>query len=182
MGRTTSILAGCFLSVWIASDRSLAAEETSAMTTSDYGEQERLALRQLAAMLAADSEAWQVVPDSKVDEEPAERSLHPPIPRMSCNIDRVAKFVACYASATASEAEAEHRFTELAGELATVLPTETWNGIETAPRLDAVRSYTWQDHGSDAKIDIDIISEESPERETSYIVTIFGWSPLAPQL
>ena len=183
MCRTTSVmLVGCFLSVWIPSSRSLAADEASTVTTSDYSEQERLALRQLAAILAADSEAWQVVPDSNVAQEPADRSLYPPIPRMSCNIDRVAKFVACYASATASEAEAERRFTELDAELATVLPLENWNGMETAPRLDAVRSYTWQDHNSDAKIDIDIISQESPEQETSYIVTIFGWGPLAPQL
>lgn len=101
---------------------------------------------------------------------------------MSCNVDRIAKFVACYAPATSSEAEAERRFTELDAELATVLPTESWNGIETAPRLDSVHSYTWRDHDSDAKIDIDIISQESPKQETSYIVTIFGWSPLAPQL
>jgi len=58
MCRTTSIiLVGCFLSVWIPGGHSLAAEESSTMTTSDYSEQERLALRQLAAMLAADSEA-----------------------------------------------------------------------------------------------------------------------------
>ena len=183
MCRTTSILAGCFLSVWIAAGgRSLAADETSAMTASDYSEQERLALQQLAAILTADSAAWQVGPDSNVDGEPANRALHPPIPRMSCNIDRVAKFVACYAPATASEAEAERRFTELSAELATVLPTENWNGMEAAPRLDAVHSYTWQNQDSDATIDIDIISQESSEQETSYIVTIFGWSPLAPHL
>jgi len=122
------------------------------------------------------------VSDSNDDEEPAERSFHLPIPRMSCTIERAATFVACYGSVTASEAEAERRFTELAGELATVLPAENWNGKETAPRLDAVRSYTWQDHDSDAKIDIDIVSQESPDQEATYIVTMFGWSPLAPQL
>ena len=182
MCRTISILAGCFLSVWIASSRSLGADEASTVTTSEYSEQERLALRQLAAMLAADSEAWQVMPGSKADEEPADRSLRPPIPRMSCTLDRVAKFVACYAPATASEAEAERRFTELGAELATILPTENWSGMEAVPRLDAVRSYTWQNQNSDAKIDIDIVSQESPDQETTYIVTIFGWSPLAPQL
>ena len=43
MKRTTSLLAGCLLSVWIVDGRSLAADGTFTTAASDYSEQERLA-------------------------------------------------------------------------------------------------------------------------------------------
>jgi hypothetical protein len=48
--------------------------------------------------------------------------------------------------------------------------------------MGSIRSYTWADQLSDAGIDIDIVPQFSPDEEISYVVTIFGWTAIAPRL
>ena len=74
------------------------------------------------------------------------------------------------------------RFTGLINELQAVLPPERWTGAEIEPRIGSMRSYTWGDQISDAGIDIDIVPQWSPDEEISYVVTIFGWIAISPQL
>ena len=74
------------------------------------------------------------------------------------------------------------RFTGLINELQAVLPPERWTAAEIEPRIGSMRSYTCGDQISDAGIDIDIVPQWSPDEEISYVVTIFGWTAIAPQL
>jgi len=76
----------------------------------------------------------------------------------------------------------ELRFTGLINELQAVLPPERWTGAEIEPRIGSMRSYTCGDQISDAGIDIDIVPQWSPDEEISYVVTIFGWIAISPQL
>ena len=101
---------------------------------------------------------------------------------MNCNVDDIANYISCYGSAIRHKEGAEHRFTGLIDELQAVLPPERWAGAEIEPRIGSIRSYTWGDQLSDARVDIDIVPQFSPDKEISYVVTIFGWTAIAPQL
>jgi hypothetical protein len=148
--------------------------ETSVSPSSESG-QERRALQQLAFMLAAGAETWR-------SSEEAKRPLDPTIPGMDCSVDEIADYVSCYGSPIASKEEAERRFTGLIDELRAVLPSERWQGAETEPRTGSIRSYTCRDQDSDAQLDIDIAPQWSENEEVSYVITIFGWTAIAPRL
>ncbi len=190
MYRATLILtASVFLSGLIAGQTSIASEENPAiamkprMMSSSEAEQEREALRQLAVTLAAGGEAWRSFRDPKLDDGAAKHPLDFTIPEMNCGVDEIADYVSCYGFAYRGQKEtAERRFTQLIDELQTTLPPERWTGAETEPRIGSIRSYTWRDQISDAEIDIDIVRQWSPDEEISYVVTIFGWTAIAPQL
>ncbi len=156
------------------------ASATAQPSISPQSERERAALRWIAAALAPDSEAWRLLAAYRLDAAQLPDALS--IPEMRCRIDALARFIACYGAATASGADAERRFAELIAELREELGGASWSGAETAPRLDALRSYTWAERNSGATIDLDIIARDSPERDTSYLVTLFAWSPLAPEI
>jgi hypothetical protein len=96
--------------------------------------------------------------------------------------DDIANYVSCYGSSVRQKAEAERRFTGLINELQAVLPPERWAGGEIEPKIGSIRSYTWRDQISDAGFDIDIVSQWSTDEEISYVVTIFGWTAISPQL
>jgi len=129
--------------------------------------------------LAAGGATWAA---SKVDAQETKHPLNPTIPEMDCSVDEIADYVSCYGSPIASEEEAERRFTALIDELRAVLPSERWQGAETEPRTASIRSYTYLDQDSDAQIDIDIAPRWSADEEISYLVTIFGWTAIAPRL
>jgi hypothetical protein len=154
---------------------------TSISPPSESG-QERRALEQLAVGLAAGGRAWRSSRDSKPDGDETKHPLDPTIPDMNCNIDDIANYVSCYGSSVRQKAEAERRFTGLINELQAVLPPERWAGGEIEPKIGSIRSYTWRDQISDAGFDIDIVSQWSTDEEISYVVTIFGWTAISPQL
>jgi hypothetical protein len=165
----------------IASKISFASEvnssvgrESSISPSSESG-QERRALQQLAFMLAAGAETWR-------SSEETKRPLDPTIPGMDCSVDEIADYVSCYGSPIASKEDAERRFTGLIDELQAVLPSERWQGAETEPRTGSIHSYTCRDQDSDAQIDIDIAPQWSENEEISYVITIFGWTAIAPRL
>jgi hypothetical protein len=189
MYRTISILmAWSVFSGLIAGKTSFAVELNSSRFTktsispSSESEQESRALQQLAVTLAAGSKTWPVFHDSNTDDGKTKRPLDPTIPEMNCNVDDIGNYVSCYGLAIGRKAEAERRFMKLINELQAVLPPERWRGAETEPRIASIRSYTYGDQDTGAQIDIDIVPQWSPHGETSYIVTIFGWSASAPRL
>jgi len=165
-----------------ASDVNSSVGATTSISPSSESGQERRALQQLAVTLAAGGEAWRSFGGSNVDDETAKHPLDPTIPGMDCSVDEIADYVSCYGSPIASKAEAERRVTGLIDELQAALPSERWRGAETEPRVGSIRSYSCRDQDSDAQIDIDIALRWSPDEEISYVVTIFGWTAIAPQL
>jgi hypothetical protein len=73
--------------------------------------------------------------------------------------------------------EAGNLFTRFTDELQSILPSDKWRKVKQEPRIDSIRSYTYEDQESDAHIDIDLIALAD-----SYIVTIFGWPAIYPRL
>ena len=165
-----------------ASELNSSVGTTTSISPSSESGQERRALQQLAITLAAGGGTWRPFHDSRPDDEETKHPLEPTIPDMNCNVDNIANYVSCYGSAIRQKEVAERRFTGLIDELQAVLPPERWTGAETEPRIGSIRSYTWGDQISDAGIDIDIVPQWSPDEEISYVVTIFGWTAISPQL
>src|SRR5437773_7158495 len=90
--------------------------------------------------------------------------------------ERLPRLFSCYGSAIGSKEKADHRFIELIDELQAALPSDRWRGVETEPRIDSMRSYSYEDQDSDAHIDIDLIGRPQTQGTYSYLVTIFGWT------
>ena len=97
--------------------------------------------------------------------------------RRTCDVDRIVSYVSCYSSLIRDKEEAGHLFTEFVEEFQSILPSDRWRRIQEEPRLDSIRSYTYEDQESDAHIDIDLVA-----RVDSYMVTIFGWTATDPRL
>jgi hypothetical protein len=108
------------------------------------------------------------------DNSDKKNTLNPPIAGIECDIDRIASYISCYSSRTAAD-EAETLFTRLVDELRAALPSDRWKGMNMAPGVASIRSYTYLDQASNAHIDIDIIGLPGREAQSSYIVSIFGW-------
>jgi hypothetical protein len=187
-GATAIFTASFILSAFIAGKGSFASEVNSSAVTkttaspSTETKQERRALQQLAVALAAGGGTWSSFHRAKIDNEQTKRALDPTVPDMDCSVDEIGDYVSCYGSPIANKEDAERRFTELIDELRAVLPADRWQGAETEPRIGSIRSYSCRDQDSDAQIDIDIAPRWSPNEEISYVVTIFGWTAIAPQL
>jgi hypothetical protein len=138
--------------------------------------QETGALRRLALALSAGNEAMRPLRGSQTEAGQKDR-LKLSIPGMACDVDRIVSYVSCYSSLIRDKEEAGHRFTEFVEEFQSILPSDRWRRIQEEPRLDSIRSYTYEDQESDAHIDIDLVA-----RVDSYMVTIFGWTATDPRL
>jgi len=138
--------------------------------------QETSALRRLASALSAGNEAMTHLRGSQTEYREKDR-LKLPIPGMECDVDRIVNYVSCYSSVIGSREEAGDRFIQFVDELQSALPSDRWRKVKEEPRIDSTRRYTYQDQGSDAHIDIDLIP-----RADSYMVTIFGWTATKPRL
>jgi len=138
--------------------------------------QETSALGRLALALSAGNEAMIHLRGSQTEYREKDR-LKLPIPGMECDVDRIVNYVSCYGSVIRTREEAVERFIEIVNELQSALPSDRWRKVKEEPRIDSTRSYTFEDQGSDAHIDIDLIP-----RADSYMVTIFGWTATKPRL
>jgi len=138
--------------------------------------QETSALGRLALALSAGNDAIGPLRGSQTEYREKDR-LKPPIPGMECDVDRIVSYVSCYGSVIRTREEAVERFIEIVNELQSALPSDRWRKVKEEPRIDSTRSYTFEDQGSDAHIDIDLIP-----RADSYMVTIFGWTATKPRL
>jgi hypothetical protein len=85
-------------------------------------------------------------------------------------------------STIGSKEEASQHFIRLINELQAVLPSDRWRGEETQSAIDVIRSYTYEDRNSDARIDIDFIGQLEMEGDYSYLIAIFGWAATEPRL
>ena len=190
MNRATSIMTALFFVGSLSAGKaSFASEETSSVGAntriappSSETSQERNVLRELAVALAAGGEALSSFRGSAIANEEEKDRLNPAIPGMDCAIDRIVSYVSCYGSAIGSKEKADHRFIELIDELQAALPSDRWRGVETEPRIDSMRSYSYEDQDSDAHIDIDLIGRPQTQGTYSYLVTIFGWTATEPRL
>jgi hypothetical protein len=162
-------------------DDSFAAAKAAASPSAEPGQEPR-ALRHLAAALAAGGDAWNSFHRAKVADEETKERLDLAIADMNCSVDEIANYVACYGVPLASREAAELRFTGLIHELQSVPLSKQWRGAESEPRIGSIRSYSCEDQDSQARIDIDIAPQWSPDEEVSYVVTIFGWPANEPRL
>lgn len=159
-----------------ASEHVASTLKTSESVQSSQTNQETSALWRLALALSAGNEAMRPLRGSQTEAGQKDR-LKLSIPGMSCDVDRIVSYVSCYSSLIRDKEEAGHRFTEFVEEFQSILPSDRWRRIQEEPRLDSIRSYTYEDQESDAHIDIDLVA-----RVDSYMVTIFGWTATDPRL
>jgi hypothetical protein len=183
MHRVTKIFMAVFFATILGGGpTSRAAEETSTTKPSSEAEQERSALRVLAAGLSAGGEGLRALRGPVVIDDEKDR-LEPGIPAMDCEIDLIANYVSCYSTTINTKEEAEHRFKGLIKELQALLPANRWHRSENQPGVDSISSYGFDDVISDASIDIDLVARlRSAAGDLSYIVRIFGWAAPEPRL
>jgi hypothetical protein len=159
-----------------ASEHVASTLKTSESVQSSQTNQETSALWRLALALSAGNEAMRPLRGSQTEAGQKDR-LKLSIPGMACDVDRIVSYVSCYSSLIRDKEEAGHRFTEFVEEFQSILPSDRWRRIQEEPRLDSIRSYTYEDQESDAHIDLDLVA-----RVDSYMVTIFGWTATDPRL
>ena len=159
-----------------ASEHVASTLKTSESVQSSQTNQETSALRRLALALSAGNEAMRPLRGSQTEAGQKDR-LKLSIPGMACDVDRIVSYVSCYSSLIGTREEAGNLFTRFVDELQSMLPPDRWRKVKEAPRIDSIRSYTYEDQKSDAHIDIDLIA-----RVDSYMVTIFGWTATDPRL
>ena len=159
-----------------ASEHVASTLKTSESVQSSQTNQETSALWRLTLALSAGNEAMRPLRGSQTEAGQKDR-LKLSIPGMACDVDRIVSYVSCYSSLIRDKEEAGHRFTEFVEEFQSILPSDRWRRIQEEPRLDSIRSYTYEDQESDAHIDLDLIA-----RVDSYMVTIFGWTATDPRL
>src|SRR2546422_5543802 len=180
---TTPLLAALILggSLTIAGTAFASENVASSVVTSEslppgQTNQETSALGRLALALSAGNEAMRPLRGSQTEYREKDR-LKLPIPGMECDVDRIVNYVSCYSSMIGTREEAGDRFIRFVDELQSALPSDRWRKAKEELRIDSTRSYTYEDQGSDAHIDIDLIA-----RADSYMVTIFGWTATKPRL
>jgi hypothetical protein len=86
------------------------------------------------------------------------------------------------ADALDSEADAKTVLNRYLDELQSTLPTDRWRKVETAPEVGSIRSYSFVDETSEARIDLDLVAQPLSAGEYSYVVTIFAWPATGPRL
>jgi hypothetical protein len=177
-----------FLSSSIASTTSLASDDLTSLapnagiaSSSDIAQEANL-VRQLALALDTGGDTLNRFRGPAIEDEEGKDRFDPPTPGMDCSVDEIANYVSCYGSTIENKEEAGYRFIRLINELQAVLPSDDWRGAETQPRIDAIRSYTFEDRHSDAHIDIHLIAQLVMEGKYSYLMTVFGWGVTGPRL
>src|SRR3954454_19125313 len=160
-----------FIGGLIASVPSLASDDyyssvgANKTTRSNETSHDASVLRRIAFALAAGGNALSSFDGRRLEDEAGKDRLDPPVPGMDCNLDVIAEYVACYGSPTGNKDDAAHRFVRLIDELHDVLPSDDWMGAEAESRIEAIRSYTFEDRHSHAQIDIDLIAQKALEGE-----------------
>jgi hypothetical protein len=132
-------------------------------------------LGRLALGLSSGAEAMRALRGSQSENNHNKDKLHPPILGMECDIDRIANYVSCYSSPVHSEEQAETLLSKILDELQAVLPSDRWRKVQKEPGTASIRSYSYEDQRSSAKIDLAIIARTQPHGPGSYTVSIFGW-------
>jgi hypothetical protein len=159
----------------------IASENTSPMAVKANSaplfqvSQEANVLRQVAIALAAGSEAMGTLRGSPIADDNRDK-LQPVMPGMDCGIDRSLSYVACYSASLDNQKEAEAVFTRLIDDVQAALPSGSWRPVEAVPDTGSVRSVSYQDQKSSAKIDVDLVAQPTLDTPSSYFVRLFGWT------
>ena len=132
-------------------------------------------LGQIAVALAGGSEAMRALRGSPYKDTQKDK-LQPPLPGMNCAIDRILSYVSCYSAPINNEKEAENVFTRLVDDVEAALPSERWGPVEAISRVGSVRSISYQDRKSAARINIELLVQPTMEVERSYIISLYGWT------
>ena len=109
-------------------------------------------------------------------EDDQKDRLQPPLPGMNCGIDRILSYVSCYSARINNEKEAENVFTQLVDDVKAALPSDRWRPIKVIPRLGSIRSISYEDRESGAKIDIELLVQPAMEVQSSYVISFYGWT------
>src|SRR6266850_6409834 len=179
MCATRSILAFLFfLSSLGGVNRSFAFENGPPMATNagdspaSQSSQASNVLGQIAIALAGGSEAMRALRGSPYKDTQKDK-LQPPLPGMNCGIDRILSYVSCYSALINNEKEAEDAFTRLVDDVEAALPAGRWGPIQATPRLGAVRSVSYQDQKSAARLDIELLVRSTLEVHSSYVISLY---------
>jgi hypothetical protein len=182
MNRAASISTVLFLVGSLSAVKtSLAYEETSPLpmkteiSASTQAAQETNVLRQLAVGLTRGSDGMRTLRGSPYGEDHQDR-LQPPMPGMDCGVDQILSYVSCYSSIIDGEQEAGNRFTQFDDELQAALPSDSWRNGDTIPTSGSIRSSSYEDQNSGARIDVDLIARLMPEGGYSYVLEVYGWA------
>ena len=89
---------------------------------------------------------------------------------MNCGIDRILSYVSCYSAVINNEKEAENVFNQLVDDVKAALPPDRWGPVQATPTLGSVRSISYQDGKTGARIDIELLSDQY-KISTSYHFT-----------
>ena len=132
-------------------------------------------LGQVATALAGGSEAMRALRGSP-DEYGQKDRLQPPLPEMNCGIDRILSFVSCYSALINNAEQAENVFQQLVDDVKGALPSDRWGTIQARPRVGSVRSISYQDRKTGARIDIELLVRSAMEGHSSYDISLYGWT------
>jgi hypothetical protein len=130
---------------------------------------------QVASALAGGSEAMRALRGSP-DEYDQKDRLEPPLPGMNCGVDRILSYVSCYSAVINNAEEAENVFQQLVDDVKAALPSDRWGPVQAIPRPGSVRSISYQDGKTAAKIDIELLVISTMEGHSSYVISLYGWT------
>jgi hypothetical protein len=83
-------------------------------------------------------------------------------------------YVACH-SASLHKKEAEAMFARIIDDVRTALPADSWRTVQPAAPAGLIRSSSYQNLKSSARIDIDLVARPGGETEPLYWVRVYGW-------
>ena len=180
MSSARSILGILFFLSSLGANPGLAFEDGSSMTTEAttlpafQSSQASNVLRQIAIALAGGTEAMRALRGSAEDHQ--NDRLQPALPGMNCGINRILSYVSCYSAVINNQKQAENAFEQLVDDVKAALPSQRWGPIEAIPRVGSVRSISYQDGKSAARIDIELIVSSMMGVESSYFISLYGWT------
>jgi hypothetical protein len=158
-----------------ASEESSSIASKPASSASLQSSQESNALRQVAIALSGDREAIRAFHGLPYEDDNRDR-LQPPIPGLDCGIDRNLSYVSCYGALLTDQKEAENAFSRLVADVEAALPSGRWQPVTTVPTLNSIRSVSYADEKTAAQIDIELLAQSTAEAQSSYVISLYGWT------
>jgi hypothetical protein len=171
-----AFFATMFLIASLLAGTAIASQDPARQTQTDSYEMSREtnALRGLVSALASGKDAMRPLRGPRSENHAEKDRLNAPIAGLECYIDRIASYVSCYSSLMGPE-EAETLVTSLIDELQAALPADRWKESAKQPGK-SMRSYSYEDRESNARINIDVIDRLGLRGQSSYMVALFGWT------
>jgi hypothetical protein len=154
-----------------AAKPAIAAEDTSPPAVTSH---EVYVLGQVAIALAAGRNAMQDLRGPPIENSNLDR-LKLPTPGMDCGIARSLIFVRCYSASFNNKEEAEALFTRITDDAQAALPSDSWRRVGAVPHAKSIRSISYHNWKSGARIDVDLAAHSTWEAQPLYSVGVWGW-------